>query len=214
MKMMIVKDVEKTRFLSQKDLLTRFNRLSGCQIRDGVYQLVSCMKDGSYLRYNDLGNIEEEILSSSLHRVFTGGECGHQPGLDKYVVALTFDPRTVNEHLYLSENNTKVTRRREKQQLPDNNERFDKCNQVLSRQPLIGRRFFTVDVIGQEVHVGVACKAMQRKGASDAIFLRIRSFMQPSGFRSQTVKSFSGRNHYKCVYSYGLRLTLQNQTEI
>ncbi len=86
-------------------------------------------------------------------------------------VALTFDPQTVNEHLYLSENNTKVTRQKEKQHHPANDERFDKCNQVLSLQPLIGRRFFTVDVIGTDVHVGVAFKGMQRKGASYAVCL-------------------------------------------
>lgn len=45
------------------------------------------------------------------------------------------------------------------------------CNQVLSRQPLIGRCFFTVDVIGPDVHVGVACGGMQRKGASYAVCL-------------------------------------------
>ncbi len=45
------------------------------------------------------------------------------------------------------------------------------CNQVLSLQPLIGRCFFTVDVIGTDVHVGVACKGMERKGASKAVCL-------------------------------------------
>ncbi|XP_043107321.1 NACHT, LRR and PYD domains-containing protein 12-like [Puntigrus tetrazona] len=150
-------------------------KLSGCQIKRVVRQLDLTLKHHPYLReldlrYNDFGNIEENLSIS------TEGECSQHPDLDKYFIALTFDPRTVNEHLYLSENNTKVTRRREKQQLPDNNERFDKCNQVLSRQPLIGRRFFTVDVIGQEVHVGVACKAMQRKGASDAVCLGHNKF--------------------------------------
>ncbi|KAL0180466.1 hypothetical protein M9458_022872, partial [Cirrhinus mrigala] len=78
---------------------------------------------------------------------------------------------TANEFLYLSENNTKVTRQREKQQLPANDKRFNMCNQVLCRQPLIGRRFFIVDAIGRDVRVGVACKAMARKGASDAVCL-------------------------------------------
>ncbi|KAI2658908.1 Protein NLRC3 [Labeo rohita] len=184
-------------------------KLSGCQIKEGVYQLVSSLKDNSYLRkldlrYNDLGDIGQEILQRerlSLS-ISTGGECSHQPGLDKYFVALTFDPQTANDLLYLSENNTKVTRQREKQRLPANDERFDKCNQVLCRQPLIGRCFFIVDVIGRDVHVGVACKAMDRKGASDTIFLRTRSFTLRSGFRSQTAQSFSGKNHNKCMHSY------------
>ncbi|XP_073682449.1 protein NLRC3-like [Garra rufa] len=162
-------------------------KLSGCQIQGGVYQLLSSLKvNSSYLReldlrYNDLRhirqeNLEQELLSLrycslSLLFVSTGGECGHQPGLDKYFIALTFDPQTANELLSLSENNTKVTRQKEKQQLPANDERFDKCNQVLCRQPLIGRRFFVVDVIGPDVHVGVACKALERKGASTAVCL-------------------------------------------
>ncbi|XP_058648502.1 NACHT, LRR and PYD domains-containing protein 3-like isoform X1 [Onychostoma macrolepis] len=153
-------------------------KLSGCQIKEGVYQLVSSLKDHLYLReldlrYNDLENIGEENLQHELlsQSISTGGECSHQPGLDKYFVALTFDPQTVNEHLYLSENNTKVTRQKEKQHLPANDERFDKCNQVLSRQPLIGRRFFTADVIGPDVHVGVACEGIKRKGASDVVCL-------------------------------------------
>uniref|UniRef100_A0A673IZT6 B30.2/SPRY domain-containing protein n=1 Tax=Sinocyclocheilus rhinocerous TaxID=307959 RepID=A0A673IZT6_9TELE len=150
-------------------------KLSGCQIKEGVSTLALSLKDNSYLReldlrYNDLGNIGQEHELPSLS-ISTGGECGHQPGLDKYFVALTFDSQTANEHLYLSENNTVVTHQREKQHLPANDERFDKCNQVLSLQPLIGRRFFKVDVIGRDVHVGVACKGMQRKGASDAVCL-------------------------------------------
>ncbi|XP_073681895.1 protein NLRC3-like isoform X2 [Garra rufa] len=154
-------------------------KLSGCQIQEGVYQLLSSLKvNSSYLReldlrYNDLRHFRQENLEQELPSlsVSTGGECGHQPGLDKYFMALTFDPQTANELLSLSENNTKVTRQKEAQQLPANDERFDKCNQVLCRQPLIGRRFFVVDVIGPDVHVGVACKALERKGASAAVCL-------------------------------------------
>ncbi|KAK2874744.1 hypothetical protein Q8A67_021897 [Cirrhinus molitorella] len=153
-------------------------KLSGCQIIEGVSKLVSSLKDNSYLReldlrYNDLGNIGQENLQCELPSlsISTGGECGHQPGLDKYFVALTFDPQTTNELLALSENNTEVIRQKEKQQLPANDERFDMCNQVLCCQLLIGRCFFMVDVIGPDAHVGVACKGMERKGASDAACL-------------------------------------------
>ncbi|XP_042622645.1 NACHT, LRR and PYD domains-containing protein 12-like [Cyprinus carpio] len=154
-------------------------KLSGCQIKGGVYQLMSSLKvNSSYLReldlrYNDLGNIGQENLQHDLSSlsISSGGECRDQPGLDKYFVALTFDPQTANEHLYLSENNTVVTRKKEKQHFPANGERFDMCNQVLCHQPLIGRCFFMVDVIGPDVYVGVACKGMGRKGASDAVCL-------------------------------------------
>ncbi|XP_016102611.1 NACHT, LRR and PYD domains-containing protein 12-like [Sinocyclocheilus grahami] len=154
-------------------------KLSGCQIKGGVYQLMSSLKvNSSYLReldlrYNDFGNIGQQNLQHDLSSlsISSGGECRDQPGLDKYLVALTFDPQTANEYLYLSENNTVVTCQKEKQQLPANGERFDMCNQVLSRQPLIRRCFFVVDVIGLDVYVGVACKEMGRNGASYAVCL-------------------------------------------
>lgn len=86
-------------------------------------------------------------------------------------VTLTFDPQTANGHLHLNESNTVVTRRREKQQFPDNVERFDVCNQVLCRPALSERCFFTVDVIGPDMHVGVACEGIERKGAGDRVRL-------------------------------------------
>ncbi|XP_051769148.1 NACHT, LRR and PYD domains-containing protein 3 isoform X2 [Ctenopharyngodon idella] len=156
-------------------------KLSGCQIKEGVYQLLSslkanpsCLKELD-LRYNDLGNIGQEILKDEYLcslRISTEGVCGPQPGLYKYAaVTLTFDPQTANGYLHLNENNTVATRQKEKQQLPDNDERFVMCNQVLCRPPLSERCFFEVDVIGPDIHVGVACEGMERKGASDRVRL-------------------------------------------
>lgn len=64
-----------------------------------------------------------------------------------------------------------ATRQREKRQFPDNDERFNMCNQVLCRPPLSERCFFEVDVIGPDIHVGVACEGMERKGASNQVCL-------------------------------------------
>uniref|UniRef100_A0A8C1X6W2 Uncharacterized protein n=1 Tax=Cyprinus carpio TaxID=7962 RepID=A0A8C1X6W2_CYPCA len=154
-------------------------KLSGCHIKEGVLKLLSSLKASLReldLQYNDLGNIMEKKVSLRKYklpslRIYTGGVCSHQPGLYQYAVTLTFDPQTANEYLYLNENNTVAVRKREKQQLPANDERFDKCNQVLCRQPLSGRCFFTVDVIGAGVHIGVACKGIKRKGANDTVCL-------------------------------------------
>ncbi|XP_077081630.1 protein NLRC3-like isoform X2 [Siphateles boraxobius] len=155
-------------------------KLSGCQIKQGVSKLLSSLKAKSFLteldlQYNDLGNIKQKInqLKAKLPslRISFGGVCQDQPGLYKYAVALNFDPQTANEYIYLSENNTVAVRKREKQQLPANDGRFDKINQVLCCQPLSGRCFFTVDVIGTGVHMGVACKEIKRKGASDGVRL-------------------------------------------
>ncbi|KAI2650557.1 Protein NLRC3 [Labeo rohita] len=175
-------------------------KLSGCQIKEGALKLLSPLK-GSLteldLQYNDLGNttkkkvhqlkvklpslrycscylilvhvkeftLEESAVTNQDYAIVSLGQ--HKD----YAVTLTFDPRTANEYLYLNENNTVAVRKKEKQQLPANNERFDKCNQVLCCEPLTGRCFFTADVIGTGVHIGVACKGIKRKGANDAVRL-------------------------------------------
>ncbi|ROL55473.1 NLR family CARD domain-containing protein 3 [Anabarilius grahami] len=152
-------------------------KLSGCQIKQGVSKLLSSLKANPSLReldlqYNDLGNMEQKVrlLKAKLPSLRYCSFCLVLVHVED-AVALTFDPQTANEHLYLSENNTVAVCKREKQQLPANDERFDKCNQVLCCQPLSGRCFFTVDVIGTGVHMGVACKEIKRKGASDAVRL-------------------------------------------
>ncbi|XP_052445155.1 NACHT, LRR and PYD domains-containing protein 3 [Carassius gibelio] len=158
-------------------------KLSGCQIQEGVLKLLSSLKESLReldLQYNILGKILEKkvcvkvrVLKDKfpLLRIYTGGVCNHQPGLYKYAVMLTFDPQTANEYLCLSEDNTVAVRKRERQQFPASNERFDKCNQVLCCQPLAGRCFFTVDVIGTGVNIGVACKGIKRKGEDDTVRL-------------------------------------------
>ncbi|XP_077081288.1 protein NLRC3-like isoform X2 [Siphateles boraxobius] len=179
-------------------------KLSGCQIKE-VHQLVSSLKANSSslkeldLRYNNLGNIRQETLKveylCSL-RTSTGGVCGPQPGLYKYAVTLTFDPQTANEHLHLNENNTVATRLRQKLEFPDNAERFDMCNQVLCRPALPERCFFTVDVIGPDMYVGVACEGIERKGVSDRVRLG-RNEMSWSLYCSDSV--CEAHHHQKTV---------------
>ncbi|KAI2658911.1 Neoverrucotoxin subunit beta [Labeo rohita] len=115
-----------------------------------------------------LEKLERNVISATSHMwVFFARGCP----LASNFIALTFDSQTANDHLYLKENNTVVTCQTRKQQLPANDERFDKCNQVLCCQPLIGRCFFIVDVTGPVVHVGVACKGIKRKGKGDQVHL-------------------------------------------
>ncbi|KPP56154.1 hypothetical protein Z043_126287, partial [Scleropages formosus] len=49
---------------------------------------------------------------------------------------LTLDPNSANTHLYLFEDNRKVTWRSEKQQYPDHPDRFDCFPQVLCAESL------------------------------------------------------------------------------
>uniref|UniRef100_A0A4W5L200 B30.2/SPRY domain-containing protein n=1 Tax=Hucho hucho TaxID=62062 RepID=A0A4W5L200_9TELE len=90
-----------------------------------------------------------------------------KPGLRKYVCDLTLDPNTVNRHLSLSEENRKVTWRREKQPYPDHPERFEDCEQVLCREGLTGRCYWEVEWSGSWAVIGVTYKGISRRGEVD-----------------------------------------------
>ncbi|KAK7938715.1 hypothetical protein WMY93_002041 [Mugilogobius chulae] len=77
------------------------------------------------------------------------------------------DPNTAHTSLSLSDGNRRVTAVREKQKYPDHPDRFsDKC-QVLSRESLIGRSYWEVELSGEWVYVAVSYRDIQRKGDSD-----------------------------------------------
>uniref|UniRef100_W5M5H5 Uncharacterized protein n=1 Tax=Lepisosteus oculatus TaxID=7918 RepID=W5M5H5_LEPOC len=76
---------------------------------------------------------------------------------------LSLDPDTANPRLSLSEDGKRV-RRGEKQDLPDNPERFDCWRCVLSREGLSsGRRYWEVEM-SDEWRLGVIRESAQRKG--------------------------------------------------
>ncbi|XP_060937632.1 tripartite motif-containing protein 16-like [Limanda limanda] len=64
----------------------------------------------------------------------------------KYSQEITMDPNTAHRRLLLSEGNRKVTRMREDQSYSDHPDRFTGCCQVLSRESLIGRCYWEVEV--------------------------------------------------------------------
>uniref|UniRef100_A0A8C8GQ28 Protein NLRC3-like n=1 Tax=Oncorhynchus tshawytscha TaxID=74940 RepID=A0A8C8GQ28_ONCTS len=135
-------------------------RLSGCLVtEEGCASLVSALKSNpSHLReldlsYNHPGDSGVRLLSAGLDdphcrleklNVEHGGEYTMKPGLRKYACDLTLDPNTVNRLLSLSEENRKVTRRREEQPYPDHPERFEYRGQVLCRDGLTGRCYWEI----------------------------------------------------------------------
>uniref|UniRef100_A0AAZ3NUL0 SPRY-associated domain-containing protein n=1 Tax=Oncorhynchus tshawytscha TaxID=74940 RepID=A0AAZ3NUL0_ONCTS len=137
---------------------TKAKRLSRCLVtEEGCASLVSALRSNpSHLReldlsYNHPGDSGVRLLSAGLEdphcrleklNVEHGGEYTMNPGLRKYVCDLTLDPNTVNRLLSLSEENRKVTCRREEQPYPDHPERFEDYRQVLCREGLTGRCYW------------------------------------------------------------------------
>ncbi|XP_055767650.1 NACHT, LRR and PYD domains-containing protein 3-like [Salvelinus fontinalis] len=158
-------------------------RLSGCLVtEEGCASLVSALRSNpSHLReldlsYNHPGDSGVRLLSAGLEdphcrleklNVEHGGENRMKPGLRKYVCDLTLDPNTVYRLLSLSEENRKVTWRREEQPYPDHPERFEDCRQVLCREGLTGRCYWEAEWSGREVGIGVTYKGISRRGWGD-----------------------------------------------
>uniref|UniRef100_A0A3Q4BT31 Uncharacterized protein n=1 Tax=Mola mola TaxID=94237 RepID=A0A3Q4BT31_MOLML len=85
--------------------------------------------------------------------------------VQQYAVDVTLDPETTNPWLILSADGKQVSPSDEKQNLPDNPERFSINPCVLGKQSFSsGRIFFEVQVKGKTAwDCGVACKSINRK---------------------------------------------------
>uniref|UniRef100_A0A6Q2YHP1 B30.2/SPRY domain-containing protein n=1 Tax=Esox lucius TaxID=8010 RepID=A0A6Q2YHP1_ESOLU len=153
-------------------------RLSGCGItEEGCASLVSALKSNPLqlkeldLSNNDLKDTGVEKLSALLKDPQSWHGCWCQTGRSEYftiyVCDLTLDPNTVNRNLSLSEENRKVTWRREEQQYPDHPERFEVYPQVLCREGLSGRCYWEVERSGGGAWIGVTYKGINRRGYGD-----------------------------------------------
>ncbi|XP_071205694.1 NLR family CARD domain-containing protein 3-like [Salvelinus alpinus] len=158
-------------------------RLSGCLVtEEGCASLVSALRSNpSHLReldlsYNHPGDSGVRLLSAGLEdphcrleklNVEHGGEYRMKPGLRKYVCDLTLDLNTVDRHLSLSEENRKVTCRREEQSYPDHPERFENYEQVLCREGLTGRCYWEAEWSGTRVDIGMTYKGICRRGGDN-----------------------------------------------
>ncbi|XP_041847637.1 tripartite motif-containing protein 16-like [Melanotaenia boesemani] len=111
-------------------------------------------------------------------------------GFLKYSCEITLDPNTANTQLLLSEGNRKVTRMDQRQSYSSHPDRFTECCQVLSRESLIGRCYWEVEMRG-EVDVAVAYKNISRAGWGNE-----------SGFGYSSDKSWSLACYQNSYYFY------------
>ncbi|KAK6291321.1 hypothetical protein J4Q44_G00380870 [Coregonus suidteri] len=134
-----------------------------------------------------------------------------KPGLRKYVCDLTLDLNTVNRLLSLSEENRKVTWRREEQPYPDHPERFEDWEQVLCREGLTGRCYWEVEWSGRGADIGVAYKGISRRGGgtdcligyndkSWSLFCSDNSYFAWHNNKSTTIDVPSSSSHRVGVY--------------
>uniref|UniRef100_A0A674A9S2 B30.2/SPRY domain-containing protein n=1 Tax=Salmo trutta TaxID=8032 RepID=A0A674A9S2_SALTR len=201
-------------------------RLSGCLVtEEGCVSLVSALRSNpSHLReldlsYNHPGDSGVRLLSAGLEdphcrleklNVEHGGENTMKPGLRKYVCDLTLDLNTVHRRLSLSEENRKVTCRREKQPYPDHPERFEVWRQVLCREGLTGRCYWEVEWSGG-AGIGVTYKGISRRGwgidcclgyndKSWCLFCSDNRYIARHNNNSTTIDVPSSRSHRVGVY--------------
>uniref|UniRef100_A0A3Q2NV83 Tripartite motif-containing protein 16 n=1 Tax=Fundulus heteroclitus TaxID=8078 RepID=A0A3Q2NV83_FUNHE len=82
----------------------------------------------------------------------------------KYSRKLTLNPDTAHKYLELSEGNRKVTMTNEDQCYSDDEDRFTRRWQVLSRSRLTGRYYWEVEWSGSSVEIAVAYRDIEREG--------------------------------------------------
>ncbi|XP_072513291.1 uncharacterized protein [Salminus brasiliensis] len=162
-------------------------RLSGCMVtEEGCSSLAAALRSNpSHLKeldltYNHPGESGEKLLSARLKDplcslytlcVEQGGKIRIKPGLKKWACDLTLDPNTAHTLLSLSEGNRKVVSGEELQSYPDHPERFDGCEQVMSRESLTGRCYWEAEWSGRRAAVALTYKSISRKGiSSDCVF--------------------------------------------
>ncbi|XP_061586960.1 tripartite motif-containing protein 16-like [Cololabis saira] len=91
-------------------------------------------------------------------------------GFLKYACEITLDPNTVNTRLLLSEENRKVTYRKEHQSYSDHPDRFVLVPQVLSRESLTGCHYWEVEKEADAVCVAVSYNNIIRSGWKESAF--------------------------------------------
>lgn len=87
--------------------------------------------------------------------------------LIRYASNITLDPNTANKYLSLSEGNRRATNMIQMQKYPDHPDRFFNWTQVMSREGLIGKCYFEVELTWMgKVFIGLTYKDISRTGGN------------------------------------------------
>ncbi|XP_061074592.1 tripartite motif-containing protein 16-like protein [Conger conger] len=151
------------------------------QVLESLTSLPEPRTRGDFLRSSATFRAEFQNIRSGE----TGSGCGHpvqvlesltslpeprtRGDFLRYACELTLDLDTAHVKLLLSAGNREVTCVKERQNYPNNSERFERKRQILSREALSGRRcYWEVEVRGNKVEIAVAYKGIKRKGGNRA----------------------------------------------
>ncbi|KAE8577210.1 hypothetical protein XENTR_v10004480 [Xenopus tropicalis] len=151
------------------------DKLSGIQrvISEATEKIIEMLQT-SYLERLQVFAKEEDLGIKTMvsaivpkeHRISAPEPASRNEFL-KYKSNLTLDPVTAHRFLRLLEDNRKVSNTAPWQHpYPDDPQRFEDFRQVLSVESFyIGRHYYEVEFKGEEVHMGVTYKCIDRKGS-------------------------------------------------
>ncbi|XP_049338466.1 stonustoxin subunit beta [Astyanax mexicanus] len=151
-------------------------RLSGCMVTGkGCSTLASALKSKpSHLKlldltYNYPGMSGMKLLSNLVPdlQMKHGDEIRLQLGLKKYACKLTLDPNTAHKHLSVSADERQVEHVKRQTDAEDHPDRFEVCEQVLSRESMMGRCYWEAEWKGDGASVAVSYSSIRREGNSD-----------------------------------------------
>ncbi|XP_059191583.1 E3 ubiquitin-protein ligase TRIM21-like isoform X1 [Centropristis striata] len=142
----------------------------------------------------------EETLSKQMKKLFEA----EVKRVQQSAVDLTLDPDTAHPKLILSDDGKQVKHGDVRKKLPDNQERFDRCGNVLAKQSFSsGRYSYEVQVKGKtEWDLGVVRESLNRKG--------VNTLKPQNGYWTICLRN---ENEYKACAGPPVRLSLKSRPE-
>ncbi|XP_028671555.2 tripartite motif-containing protein 16-like [Erpetoichthys calabaricus] len=130
-------------------------------LRKELLRFIEHLEDICKLEFVD---ISEAVVNNAPAATMYYPEPNSREDFLKYACQLTLDPNTAYKGLYLSEDNTKVSRSSDTHSYPDHPDRFEFWDQVLCREGLSGCRCYWEVEWSGAAEIGITYKRIKRKG--------------------------------------------------